>query len=214
MLTPDKFQALLKVVFKMLYEYIELNPTDQYSRICQEWFNNGLTITNSPQDLYKICNISNLEDWYYLLRISPATKGHLILNWTHDAITYETTQPVDTVETELLWTPPSTPAQLITDVPSWQTFHRTIYPSILDWLQGPTQGHIAYAWKAAINSGITINSTWTDLKQAMNITSFRDYHHYIANCPNITKKVKLQLDNNTGVIYYRHIEIQPLLSLL
>ena len=71
------------------------------------------------------------------------------------------------------------------------------------------QGHIAYAWSTAIDAGVNAQSSWSEVKTAMNINTFRDYYHYIANSQPITKKVKLHLDNSSGVIHYRLLEIQP-----
>ena len=87
--TPKKFQSLLKLIILIFYDFIDQHPEDPYSRICQEWFNKGLTDELDPQDVYDVCNISNLEDLYFLLHIALPTKGKIHVQWNQDAIDYE-----------------------------------------------------------------------------------------------------------------------------
>jgi hypothetical protein len=124
-------------------------------------------------------------------------------------IKYEVIPQLEKVIIESPRTPSSSPAQTISDVPTWQTFHRTIYPIIEEWIATSPQGHIAYAWSTAIDEEVNAQSSWSEVKTAMNINTFRDYYHYIANSQPITKKVKLHLDNSSGVIHYRLLGIQP-----
>jgi hypothetical protein len=207
--SPDKFHALLKIVISSFKDYIERHPNEPYSRICHEWFDIGLTEHLEPSEVYSILNISNLEDLYFLIRISPPTKHRLLVQWSNNAIEYE----VITLPEKQTYEPPPTPnsevAQTISDVQSWQIFHRTIYPIIAEWLQSSPQGHVAYAWDTALESGLTAVSNWSDVKSFMNITTFRDYYHYVANCPSITRRIKLHLDTTSGVIHYRILEVQP-----
>jgi hypothetical protein len=132
--TPEKFQTLLKLVIDSFFEYIENFPNDPYSRICQEWFDKGLTVMSNPYIVYEICNLSNLEDLYFLLRISPPTKNKLTVNWVNNTIEYEVIPQPEKVIIESPRTPSSSPAQTISDVPTWQTFNRTIYPIIEEWI--------------------------------------------------------------------------------
>ena len=169
--TPEKFQTLLKLVIDSFYEYIEKFPNDPYSRICQEWFDKGLTVRSNPYIVYEICNLSNLEDFYFLLRISPPTKNKLTVNWVNNTIEYEVIPQPEKVIIESPRTPSSSPAQTISNVPTRQTFHRTIYPIIEEWIATSPQGHIAYAWSTAIDAGVNAQSSWSEVKTAMNINT-------------------------------------------
>lgn len=82
-------------------------------------------------------------------------------------------------------------------------------PIIEEWITSSPQGHITYAWSTAMDAGLNAQSSWSDVKTTMNINTFCDYYHSIANSTSITKKVKLKLDNTSGVIHYWLLETQP-----
>lgn len=75
----DHIGLLMQTVIPFLKHYVHQNLEHNYSRLCQEWFNNGLTVDSTLDDIQRARHITCLEDLYLLLTLSPPLKGHLKL---------------------------------------------------------------------------------------------------------------------------------------
>jgi len=202
--STEQIRLLLQQAVPLFQYYIKLFPNDQYARLCQEWFNNGLTEDSTINDLYTTCQLTTLEDLFFLLRLSPALKTYMSFHFEGNKIIYQ----VHSSLPDLQPSPPTTPSSTLTvastiqDSKTWVVFHRLIFPLVRSWGSEQQASHIAYAWNSAMDAGLTENSTWEDFQILFDIKNFSDYYYYIANCPVITKNYKIHLDQSTGVISY------------
>lgn len=210
--SSTKISELLSEVLPAFKNYIAKQPEDRYARLCQEWLDKGLKTTSTAEEIYKICELKNLEDFYYLLRLSPALKLSMNLQFIDNTIHYtviSTLKEVEPHQSSAILTPTAviSSTSKIDDAITWTNFHRKVMPIIVSWQPEKQRSHIAYAWHNAIQVGLTENSTWDEFQEYFEIDSFTEYYYYIANCQAITKIYKIHLDTATGTIYYRHIGI-------
>ena len=176
--STEQIRLLLQQAVPLFQYYIKLFPNDQYARLCQEWFNNGLTEDSTINDLYTTCQLTTLEDLFFLLRLSPALKTYMSFHFEGNKIIYQ----VHSSLPDLQPSPPTTPSSTLTvastiqDSKTWVVFHRLIFPLVRSWGSEQQASHIAYAWNSAMDAGLTENSTWEDFQILFDIKNFSEYY--------------------------------------
>ena len=199
--TNEEIKHLLAMIIPEFQHYVEENTDDDYARLCQEWFQQGLHMHSTLPEVYKICKILTMQDLYILLKLSPALREKHKVSWENDRISIQQIpQPNPAVDQT---TSPNQLANTVTDDETWQHLHSTAFPYIERWSQDNINSHLAHAWKMAIEAGINGNTNWKQIQQQMNIDTYREYYHYIFTCPYLTTKMKLYLNTTTGTILYK-----------
>jgi len=93
----------------------------------------GLRNATTMATIRDICHLDNLQDLYYLLKLSPPLKHKLQLQWQHDHMTYDLLPEQEKPTKQLTPSPSPTIAQTVTDETTWQTLHQQILPIISAW---------------------------------------------------------------------------------
>lgn len=86
-------QLLMATILPYIQDYIQLYPDQEYSHLCTEWLHHGLSTMSTMPDIKAICNITDLEDLYVLLMMSPALKVHMKFQWEGSCIEYTEHKP-------------------------------------------------------------------------------------------------------------------------
>jgi len=73
--TQENYQQLLQDIIPLFKHYIKTNQEDQYARLGQEWLDQDLNKTSTNEDVQNTCEITGLEDLYFLLKFSIETLG-------------------------------------------------------------------------------------------------------------------------------------------
>jgi hypothetical protein len=170
--TNEEIKHLLAMIIPEFQHYVEENTDDDYARLCQEWFQQGLHMHSTLPEVYKICKILTMQDLYILLKLSPALREKHKVSWEINRISIQQIpQPNPAVDQT---TSPNQLANTVTDDETWQHLHSTAFPYIGRWSQDNINSHLAHAWKMAIEAGINGNTNWKQIQQQMNINTYRE----------------------------------------
>lgn len=174
----EDFQQLLQEFIPLFTSYITANQDTQYARLCEEWLNQDLNEASTVEEVYTVCQLTTLEDFYFLLRLSPALKKYMKFRLEDNKIAYQIisnpTPPPRLPSPTITPSANLTAASTIQDENTWSIFYHISMLLIRSWQPEKQSSHAAYAWSAAIDDGLNDNTTWEQFHELFELTLFQN----------------------------------------
>jgi hypothetical protein len=192
-------QEILTVILPYMEAYVANHPTQPYSRLCTEWFSQGFAQAITFNEISRICKITDLAEFYLLLKSSPPFKSKLHFHWDGDQITYTVIDEQHEIRNN------HDNFTFIHNDKDLQFFHQQVFKHIQTWTTSEDHNYqyLAIAWKVAIAEGITENSSWDEIKSIMDLISYRDYYYHIKYCPYLETYFNIEWDANHQSVKYQ-----------
>jgi hypothetical protein len=188
--------TLLQHIIPIFKDYITNHPHEEYSTLLKEWFDKGLSDKVSFEDLTNITNISHLEEFYLLLMISPPIKTKLLLQWEQQYIVYSVLHNTsDSLK----------PHSQIIKVENYHNLEHLltlVHPILQDWINTANNHHTIIILHHAIAHGLSNTSTWIQIKQSLNISTYQDYYYCIHRCPLLGNHIQIIWDAHQKTLSY------------
>jgi hypothetical protein len=197
-------KKLLTTFVNCLKKYMEEHD-DEYSELCQEWFDNGLHQENTMKDIQTICNISSQEDFYMLLKLSPALQEkYEVMKKDNDEIELIPKLQLEEEISIKNQNPEDTDHNFTTLLSNsdWSALHKQVFKPVTAWANTHTKNHLAMAWRSALRDGLTADTTWQEAKQLLLTNTYVEYSCYLTACPLLSNVMKIYVDaDDYGVSY-------------
>jgi len=194
-------EAVLNTIIPALKRYIDRHD-DEYADLCDSWFDQGLTEKSTWENIKAICNIVSAEDFYMLLKVSPALqKGYNIqkekgkISVVHTHLTPEESE----YDGEMMLT-------LVLSNADWEQLHKHVFQTVTKWANAQKLNHLAMAWRTAIREGLTENSTWDEATTLLLATTYAEYSCYLTACIELQQKMKIHVDPDLYLLGYGFLD--------
>jgi hypothetical protein len=147
----DSLQEILMLIIPILTDYA-VHHDDEYADMCDEWFTNGLSENTTMEKLKEICQITSIDDFYMLLKLSPALQDTIDIAKNGECITVtrKPTKNLQCIESDKLSEEQDIEMIPVLSNSDWVSLHKHVYQIVTKWADTQKTNHLAMAWRTAV----------------------------------------------------------------